>query len=115
MFWTVTPSASITWMPLARVKPPSRITVLRSVPRIVRYGVVTVTASSYTPGDTSTMPPGFARSTAAWIVGACWGTRIVCAKPEGTGSSPGPTPPAGPGSGTSPTTTVPAIPTPGLP
>ena len=46
MFSIVTPSASITWIPLSSVNPPSRITRLRSSPRIVRNGVVTTTASS---------------------------------------------------------------------
>jgi hypothetical protein len=67
-FSIATPSAS-TLKPLSRRNSPSTIVVLRSTPRIPMSGLVTVTASWYTPGETSTSAPGFAASTAAWIVG----------------------------------------------
>jgi hypothetical protein len=77
--------------------------------------VVTTTASSYTPGEITTMPPGSAASTAAWIVGSSRGTRISSAGSEGGVSRPGPTSDVAPGIGASPTSTSPAIPTPGAP
>src|SRR5262245_7647657 len=95
MFSIATPSSWITSMPLARRNPPSRITSFRSRPRIVRNGVLTTTASSYTPGEIRTMPPGSARSTAAWIVGASWGTRTSPPGSAGGCSRPGPTSPPG--------------------
>src|SRR6056297_99033 len=61
-------------MPLSSSNSPSRITSLRSRPRIVRSSVTTLTASLYVPGSMRIRSPGSAASTAAWIVSNSAGT-----------------------------------------
>src|SRR5581483_1620997 len=65
------------WMAVVRRNRPSRIVRFRSSPRITRFGVVTSTCSRYTPGETRISVPGAAVSTASWMVGASWGTRMI--------------------------------------